>query len=53
MAAQGQLKQDQQSGLGPERLFPKAAPQLTPAHCGPHMAAALTLAAEHVAWHEG
>lgn len=41
MAAQRQLKQGQQSSLGPERLFPKAAPQLKPACCGPHMGAAL------------
>ena len=52
MAAQGQFKQGQ-SGLGPERLFPKATPQLKPTHHGPRMAAALILAAEQVAWHKG
>lgn len=52
-AAQGQLRQGQHSVLGPERLFPKVAPQLRPAHHRPYMAATGTLAAEHVAWRRG
>lgn len=52
MAAQGQLRQGQESGLSPERLFPKAVPQLKLVHHGPCTTAALTLAAEHMARHE-